>query len=162
MVTIEPMADRHAGDVLRIYGQGIAGGTATFETEVPSWEDFRGKRIPELGFVAMGDEAVLGWVAASPTSTRPAYRGVVDHSVYVDTAAHGRGVGRLLMNHFLAQADALGYWTVQSSLFPENEASRALHLATGFREVGRRERIARHGGTWRDTILVERRSPAVD
>ncbi len=111
------------------------------------------------------DEAdlVVGWVAASAVSSRPAYCGVVEHSVYIDRAARGNGVGRLLLDAFIAAAEDAGIWTIQSSIFPENTASLKLHEGAGFRVVGRRERIAKSGagpraGEWRDTILIERRS----
>jgi phosphinothricin acetyltransferase len=105
---------------------------------------------------------VLGWVAASPVSRRAVYAGVVEASLYVGAAARGRGVGRALMAALLASAEAGGVWTVQSTVFPENAGSLALHAAAGFRVVGRRERIARmtHGplaGEWRDVVLLERR-----
>ena len=106
---------------------------------------------------------MLGWAAASLVSTRAAYRGVIEHSVYLHRDARGRGMGRMLLTAFVEAADEAGYWTIQSSIFPENRASLALHEAAGFRVVGRRERIARsalgeHAGMWRDTLLVERRS----
>jgi L-amino acid N-acyltransferase YncA len=107
---------------------------------------------------------VLGWVAVSPVSSRPVYAGVVEHSVYVDPAAQGRGIGRLLLAALVASTDAAGIWTIQSAIFPENAASLALHRTAGFRVVGVRERIGRHasqGGRWRDVVFLERRSPYV-
>ncbi|MBD3942919.1 N-acetyltransferase [Microbacterium sp. NEAU-LLC] len=154
--------------VERIYAQGIEDGEATFEVATPSWSAFDAGKLPGLRLVAVAEDgAVCGWVAASPVSSRPAYRGVVEHSVYVDRAARGRGIGQLLLGAFIAAAEDAGVWTIQSSIFPENSASLRLHEAAGFRLVGRRERIARaglgpHAGTWRDTILIERRSSRVD
>ncbi|MCP2636518.1 GNAT family N-acetyltransferase [Microbacterium sp. HD4P20] len=151
--------------VERIYAQGIEDGEATFEVATPSWEAFDAGRLPVGRIVAVDEsDAVRGWVAASPVSSRPAYRGVVEHSVYIDREARGRGLGRLLLDAFIAAADADGVWTIQSSIFPENAASLRLHEAAGFRVVGRRERIAQtrigpHAGQWRDTILIERRTP---
>nr|WP_288452548.1 GNAT family N-acetyltransferase [uncultured Microbacterium sp.] len=109
------------------------------------------------------DDEVVGWVAASAVSARPVYRGVIEHSIYVSPAHRGRGIGRTLLARFLDATDAAGYWTVQSAIFPENAASLRLHESAGFRVVGRRERIARstlgpRAGTWRDTLLIERRS----
>jgi phosphinothricin acetyltransferase len=94
------------------------------------------------------------------------YAGVVEHSVYVAATARGRGVGALLLQALAASTEQCGIWTIQASVFPENEASLKLHLANGFAVVGRRNRIARmsHGpsaGQWRDTVLIERRSPVV-
>ena len=83
---------------------------------------------------------------------------MVEHSVYVAERARGRGIGRALMESLVAAADEAGIWTIQTSIFPENAASLALHELLGFRVVGRRERIAQLHGTWRDTILLERRS----
>jgi L-amino acid N-acyltransferase YncA len=145
-----------------IYAQGIATGDATFETSPPSWEEFDAGRLRGQRIVAVEDDEVIGWAALSPTSSRECYAGVVEHSVYVAEAARGRGVGRSLMQALIVGADAAGLWTIQTSIFPENQASVALHERVGFRVVGRRERIARLDGVWRDTLLLERRSPSVD
>lgn len=156
------MTEAHAEAVLRIYQLGIDTGEATFETLAPSWEEFDAGRLGDHRFVALGGQGqVLGWVAVSRVSRRPVYAGVVEHSVYVDPAASGRGVGRLLLGALIASTEAAGIWTIQSAVFPSNEASLALHARAGFRQVGYRERIARHHGVWRDVILLERRSPVV-
>lgn len=151
--------------VQSIYQEGIEGGHATFESHAPSWADFDRGHLRELRLVAAEDDdsAILGWVAASPVSTRAVYRGVVEDSVYVAAAAQGRGVGGALLRSFLDAAEGAGIWTVQASIFPENAASLAVHERAGFRVVGRREAIAHmsHGplaGVWRDTLIVERRS----
>jgi L-amino acid N-acyltransferase YncA len=146
--------------VAAIWAEGMATGNATFETEVPTWAEFDRTRLPGHRLVAV-DDAVLGWAALTPTSSRDCYAGVAENSVYVAADARGRGVGRTLLQALLAGADAAGIWTVQTSVFPENEASVALHLRVGFRVVGRRERIARLDGVWRDTLFLERRSPSV-
>lgn len=159
-MTIEPMRAEHAERVLAIYRAGIETGDATFETEPPSWEAFDRSRMAEHRFVATED-AVMGWVAASAVSERCVYAGVVEHSVYVDPAARGRGIGRALLERLIASTEAAGIWTIQSGVFPENLASLALHRALGFREVGVRERIGRREGVWRDVVLLERRSAAV-
>ena len=165
MISVRPMT---AGDwpaVAEIFRQGIDDGEATFETRTTGWDAFDAAKLPGLRLVAADDRdsRVLGWAAASPVSTREVYRGVIEHSVYIDRAARGRGIGRLLLSAFVDAADDAGVWTIQSSVFPENTASLRLHEAAGFRVVGRRERIARagvgpHAGTWRDTVLIERRS----
>jgi L-amino acid N-acyltransferase YncA len=81
--------------------------------------------------------------------------------VHVDAWAHGRGVGRVLLDALITSSEAAGIWTIQSGVFPENVASLRLHHGAGFRTVGVRERVGRHHGTWRDVILIERRSPAI-
>ncbi len=158
---IEPMTEAHAGAVLVIYQAGIDEGDATFEIQAPAWEDFTAAKLRAHRYVATDAGRVLGWVAASPVSGRCVYAGVVEHSVYVDPAARGLGVGRSLLRALIGSTELAGIWTIQASLFPENTASRALHRSAGFREVGRRDRIAKHHGRWRDTILIERRSPAI-
>ena len=86
---------------------------------------------------------------------------MVEHSVYVHPAACGRGIGRALLEALMASTEAAGIWTIQSSIFPENTASAALHRAAGFRVVGTRERIGQHHGRWRDAVIIERRSPVL-
>jgi len=144
--------------VERIYAQGIGTRAATFETEPPTWEQFDAGRLREHRLVAVEEETVVGWAAVSPTSARECYAGVVEHSVYVAEEARGRGIGSALLQALVESAEAAGVWTIQSSIFPENEASVRLHERAGFRVVGRRERIAKLDGVWRDTVLIERRS----
>jgi L-amino acid N-acyltransferase YncA len=149
-----------AGDwpaVAAIYAEGIAGRLATFETEVPPWEDWHAAHLPEHRFVAELDGALAGWVALTPSSRRAVYRGVADLSVYVAAAARGRGVGRALLARVIESARAGGLWTLQAGVFPENAASLALHRSLGFRDVGVRERIAQLDGVWRDVVLLELR-----
>ncbi|MFB7270957.1 GNAT family N-acetyltransferase [Streptomyces sp. NPDC056244] len=154
----------HAGQVLAIYQAGIDEGNATFETAAPSWEAFDTGKLPEHRFVALAPDGrrVLGWVAVSRVSERAAYAGVVEHSVYVDPEARGRGVARTLLDALITSTEAAGIWTIQSGIFPENTASLALHRRAGFRIIGTRERVGRHHGTWRDVLLIEHRSPVVD
>lgn len=164
MTQIRTMTATDWPRVEAIFAFGIAGGEATFETTTPSWDQFDAGKIADVRLVAIDDAGtVIGWAAASPVSARAVYRGVIEHSVYIDPAHQGAGVGRLLLDAFIDAAEAAGYWTIQSSIFPENSTSVHLHERAGFRIVGRRERIARsqlgpHAGTWRDTVLVERRS----
>ena len=148
-------------DVERIYAEGIATGQATFETVPPGWEEFDRGRLAAHRLVAADGGTVVGWAALSPTSARECYAGVVEDSVYVTATARGRGVGRALLETLVTAADAAGIWTIQTSVFPENAASVALHRRAGFRVVGTRERIAKVNGAWRDTLLLERRSPTV-
>jgi len=160
-VLIEPMTDRHAQQVLAIYQAGIDEGNATFETQAPGWTEFSSARLPAHRLVATDGDLVLGWVAISATSSRLAYAGVVEHSVYVHPGARGRGIGGRLLSALIGSTESAGIWTIQSGIFPENTASIALHRAAGFRIVGTRERIGRHHGQWRDILLMERRSPVL-
>jgi phosphinothricin acetyltransferase len=157
------MAATDAEAVLAIYQAGLDGGQASFETTAPTWAEFDRTRLPGHRLVGAdpGSGALLGWTAVSAVSSRRVYSGVVEHSVYVDPAARGRGVGRTLLLALVHSTEAAGIWTIQSGVFPENAASLALHAACGFRVVGTRERIGRHHGRWRDVVLLERRSPLV-
>ena len=143
--------------VAEIYWDGMRGGLATFETEVPSWEAWDAAHLPEHRLVAVVAGEVVGWAALSPASTRRCYAGVVENSVYVSREQQGQGIGRLLLDALLKAARRAGLWTVQTSIFPENRASLALHERCGFRVVGVRERIAKRDGIWRDTVFLEKR-----
>jgi L-amino acid N-acyltransferase YncA len=144
--------------VKAIYEQGIAGGQATFETEAPAWEDWDRTHLEGHRLVALQDGEVVGWATLSPVSERCVYEGVVESSVYVADSAQGRGVGRALMEELIRRAERDGIWTIQAGIFPENEGSIELHKRCGFRVVGTRERLGKHHGTWRDVVLLERRS----
>lgn len=151
-------ADRD--DILRIYREGIADGNATFASGVPSWERWDAGHVRSCRLVAVGEGEVLGWAALSPYSGRPVYAGVAEVSVYVGKDARGRGVGSALLAALIAASEREGFWTLQAGIFPENAPSLALHIRHGFCVVGRRERLGRmQDGTWRDVLLLERRSP---
>jgi phosphinothricin acetyltransferase len=137
----------------------MRGGMATFETEVPQWDAWH--EAHPLRIVAELDERVIGWAAAAPVSSRWAYRGVAESSVYVARERHGTGVGRALMEALIATSERAGFWTLQTSIFPENEASLKLHRRVGFRVVGVRKSIGKRDGLWRDTVLMERRSEVI-
>ncbi len=148
-------------EVARIYREGIETGNATFETEVPSWEEWDASHLTAHRFAAERDGRVVGWVALLPVSSRECYSGVAEVSLYVSEEARSQGVGRVLLTSAIEGAERGGIWTLQTSVFPENEASLRLLRRFGFREVGRRERIGRLHGIWRDTVLVERRSEVI-
>jgi L-amino acid N-acyltransferase YncA/2-polyprenyl-3-methyl-5-hydroxy-6-metoxy-1,4-benzoquinol methylase len=161
-VRVVPMTAKHGPAVLAIYQAGLDGGDASFETAAPTWDAWGAAHLAQHRLVAVGqDGRVLGWIAVSPVSSRCVYAGVVEHSVYVDPAARGRGAGLALLRGLIASTEAAGVWTIQSGVFPENTASIALHARVGFRQVGVRERLGLHHGRWRDVIMLERRSTTV-
>jgi L-amino acid N-acyltransferase YncA len=156
---IRPMTLADAGRVREIYQAGLDGGLASFETVAPPWEAFDASKLPDHRLVAELDQTVVGWVAVSKVSARPVYAGVVEHSVYVDPGAYGRGIGSALLKALFASTEAAGIWTIQSGVFPINTSSLRLHERAGFRVVGVRERVGRHPfDGWRDVVMVERRS----
>jgi L-amino acid N-acyltransferase YncA len=147
--------------VRAIYEEGIATGLGTFETAAPSWEQWNAARLAHSRFVAR-EQGVIGWAALSPVSQRSCYAGVAEVGVYVAASARGQGVGRALLEAIIESSEAHGIWTLQGATIAENAASLALQERCGFRVIGRRERIARLDGVWRDTVLTERRSMKVD
>jgi L-amino acid N-acyltransferase YncA len=161
-VEVGPMSAGDWPDVRRIYEDGIATGRATFETQAPSWEAWDAAHRPECRFVARRAGAVVGWIALSAVSRRSVYRGVAEVSVYVGAEARGAGVGRALFETLIPASEAAGIWTVQAGVMADNEPSLRLHERAGFRRVGVRERFGRDSdGTWRDVVLLERRSRVV-
>ncbi len=154
------MEAHHWPTVLEIYGEGIARGNATFETELPTWEKWDAGHRKDCRLIAIdsADTNVLGWAALSPVSSRHVYRGVAEVSVYIAANARGQGVGKALLQALISESEASGIWTLQAGIFPENTASIALHKSCGFYEVGVRQRIGKLGNTWRDVMLLERRS----
>ena len=156
-VSLRALTEDDWAAVADIYWDGMRDGLATFETEVPSWQTWDATHLAGHRLVAERLREVVGWAALAPASTRRCYAGVVENSVYVAREVRGRGVGRALLEQLIAGARLDGIWTIQTSIFPENRASLALHERCGFRVVGMRERIARRDGIWRDTLLLERR-----
>jgi L-amino acid N-acyltransferase YncA/2-polyprenyl-3-methyl-5-hydroxy-6-metoxy-1,4-benzoquinol methylase len=158
-VHVVPMTAAHAGGVLAVYQAGLDTGNASFETTAPDWAGWDAGHIAAHRFVALDErDEVVGWVAASPVSSRCVYAGVLEHSIYVRPGQQGRGIGRTLLDVYVAATEAAGVWTLQSGIFPENRGSLALHQRAGFRVVGHRERIGRHHGRWRDVVFIERRT----
>jgi L-amino acid N-acyltransferase YncA len=157
---VEAMSPRDWPDVRAIYEQGIATGLGTFETAAPCWEEWNAARLTHSRFVARAP-AIVGWAALTPVSRRRCYAGVAEVGIYIAASARGRGVGLALLRALIDSAEAHDIWTLQGVTIAENAASLALQAKCGFRVVGRRERIGKLNGTWRDTILTERRSAKV-
>ncbi|WP_370540775.1 GNAT family N-acetyltransferase [Brachybacterium sp. FME24] len=156
-VTTRAMTTQDQSVVRDIYAEGVAGRNATFETTVPTASDLAARWLPGHRWVAELEGRVVGWAAISPTSTRDCYAGVGETSVYVTDGARGRGVGKTLLHRLVTEADDADLWTLQTSIFPENRASIALHHTAGFQTLAVRSRIAQLDGVWRDTVLLERR-----
>lgn len=168
-ITIRDAAPADAAAIAAIYGEGIRGRGATFETVERTADDVRTWLAPAadtagapphpfLVAVDAGGE-VLGWVRASSYRVRHAYRTIAEYSVYVRTAAHGRRIGDALMGAFVPACSAAGITKLVSRIFPENRASLALCARHGFREVGTYEKHGKLDGEWRDVVIVERLFP---
>jgi L-amino acid N-acyltransferase YncA len=158
-ITIRNMQPEDWPSVSSIYQQGISSGISTFETSVPEWEEWDKAHRKTCRFVAVSPEnIVIGWAVLSQISKRDAYHGVAEVSIYISEISRGQGVGKALLKRLVESSENDGIWTLQAGIFAENEASINLHLAFGFRVIGRRERIARLNGSWHDTVLLEKRS----
>jgi len=147
--------------VRSIYLEGIASRNATFETEAPTWEKWDASHLQSGRLVARAADVVIGWSALSPVSDRCCYAGVAEASLYVATRHQGQGIGKALLQATIDLAERNGVWTLQAGIFPENLVSLTLVKKCGFREVGRRERLGKLHGAWRDVLLFERRSRVV-
>lgn len=158
---IRKMQDNDWSSVAEIYTSGIATGIATFETEIPAFDDWTKAHLESCRFIAEKGNKVCGWVALSPVSGRCVYGGVAEVSVYVQDNCRGEGIGKALMEKLIEASEKAGLWTLQSGIFPENLASIKLHEQVGFRYIGKREKVGKLKGVWHDNLLFERRSSTV-
>ncbi|WP_411029669.1 GNAT family N-acetyltransferase [Spongiimicrobium sp. 3-5] len=158
---IREMSQEDWQAVATIYLEGIATGYATFEQEVPSFDAWDKAHLKKCRMVASIQDTIVGWAALSAVSSRCVYGGVAEVSVYVAQQAWGLGVGKLLMKHLIDESEVCGLWTLQSGIFPENIGSIKLHEKMGFRFIGKRERIGKLNGAWKDNLLFERRSKKI-
>ena len=146
-------------DIREIYQQGIEEGTSTFSTHVPTYEIWDEAHLKDCRYVIVKDDKVLGWCAISSMSSKKAYRGTVEVSVYVDKEHRKHGMGQALLRHMCIESKKAGYWSLYSCICAKNEGSIALHKKCGFRMIGRREAVAQDRfGVWQDTVLMERRN----
>ena len=158
-IVVVPLEPEHWPAVRAIYLEGIETGNATFETDAPTWDAWDLAHLPgRLRLVALDDAGVVGWAALSRVSDRCVYEGVAEESVYVAASARGRGIGQLLLEQLILTSEDAGIWTIQTGIFPENEASLRVHERVGFRQLGTRERLGLLNGIWRDVVFLERRS----
>jgi L-amino acid N-acyltransferase YncA len=157
-VRLRPAEPGDAAAIAAIWNEGIAERDATFETRPRTAADIEVRLIDaDLPFlVADDDGAVVGWISLTPYSDRCAYAGVAECSVYVASAARGRGVGRTLVEAMAADAERRGLHKVIGRLFPSNEPSLRLLRGCGFRDVGIHRRHGQLDGEWRDVVVVER------
>lgn len=155
------MLPKHWSAVKRIYEDGIATGNATFQTTSPDWEEWNGLHLSTCRLIALENNEVIGWAALTPVSGRCVYAGVAEVSVYIAESVRGKGAGKKLLQALITESEQHNLWTLQSGIFPENIGSIKLHESCGFRLIGRREKIGKMNGKWRDTLLFERRSKIV-
>ena len=157
---------RDAGDgdleaIVRIYNAAIPGRLATADTEPVSvesrraWLQERDARHPL--WVIEQDDQVAGWLSFGKFYGRPAYAATAEVSVYVDPAAHGRGIATRLMERALAIAPGLGLTTLLGFVFAHNERSIHLCKKYEFEQWGHLPRVAVLDGVERDLLILGRR-----
>ena len=162
MYIIDKMKSTDWEQVKNIYFDGINTGIATFQNEIPTWENWDKDHLNLCRLVARSESIILGWIALSHTSSRSCYSGVVEVSIYVNEKYKGLGIGSALLTNLIKQSEENGIWSLYCSIISENIASIKLHKKCGFREIGFREKIAKmNNGKWKDTILMERRSKLI-
>lgn len=155
---IQLITEDNFSEVKEIYKQGLATNIATFQNDVPQWEEWDKGHLDFCRISVYENNKMLGWTALTPVSGRCVYAGVAEVSVYTAEEERGKGIGRILLNELIRQSEANGIWTLQSSIFSENQISIRLHENCGFRKVGYREKIGKKNGVWKDNVLIERRS----
>lgn len=158
---IRKIKSSDAREILEIYKYGLEGRNATFETKVPDWDEWENKFHKHSRLAFTENDQIIGWAGITPFSKREVYKGVAEVSIYIHPEYSGKGVGSQLMDALVASSEEHGIWTLFSSVFPENKATINLHMKFGFRLMGRREKIAKLDGLWRDTLIFERRSKKV-
>lgn len=158
---IRPVQESDHPAIAAIYGEAVAHGTASFELTVPTLEDI-GSRVAALtgqGYpwlVAEAGGKVLGYAYAGPYRARPAYRWVVENSVYLDEDARGKGLGRALLEELVSACAALGFRQMVAVIGDSaNQSSVALHRACGFAMVGTLKDMGWKHGQWLDTVYMQ-------
>lgn len=159
---VEEMVPSDWNQVANIYLEGIKTGIATFQTAVPTFENWDKGHISSCRLVARFGDNILGWAVLSPTSSRCVYAGVAEVSLYIGEKYKGQGIGKALLTNLIKVSEENGFWTLQSGIIRENLASIALHKKCGFREIGIREKVGKmNNEKWLDVVLMERRSKTV-
>jgi len=149
--------------VLEIYSEGLDSGIATFETEVPTAEAWNMEYFNDCRWVLENESnEIVGWCALKPVSKRECYKGVAEVSIYFDNTYQGKGLGSVLLKKMILDSESHGFWTLQASIFPENEASIRFHQKNGFRTIGVRKKIGKLNGQWKDIVMMEKRSDIID
>ncbi|CAC96668.1 N-acetyltransferase [Listeria innocua] len=155
---ILPMLKEHYSGVARVHQEGIDTGNATFQEKTLSFEAWDEKYLKTCRLVVLTEGQVIGWAALLPFSSMHAYRGVAELSIYIAKSARGKGIGKALMQAIIQTSEQNGFWTLQSLIFPENEASIILHHTYGFQTLCIHEKLGEMNGVFRDVALLERRS----
>jgi L-amino acid N-acyltransferase YncA len=159
---IRPSTEADLPAITRIYGQAVRHGTGTFETEAPDAAEMTRRRADVLGkglpfLAAERAGALLGYAYANHFRPRRAYRFCLEDSIYLDEAARGRGVGRLLLAELLARCEAAGARQMLAVIGDAaNAGSVGVHRACGFEDAGVFKAAGWKLGRWLDVVLMQK------
>ncbi|HET9977140.1 MAG TPA: GNAT family N-acetyltransferase [Burkholderiaceae bacterium] len=161
-LVIRPSHDADLAAITRIYGQAVEHGTGTFELEVPDVAEMTRRRADVLAkglpwLVAERDREVLGYAYVNHFRPRRAYRFCLEDSIYLDPAARGHGVGRVLLAELLAQCEARGARQMLAVIGDSaNAGSIGVHRACGFEDAGLFKAAGWKFDRWLDVVLMQR------
>ena len=162
MIKIRPSADADIAAITAIYTHHVLHGTGTFETSPPSEADMAARRADVLSkglpyLVVEDADAVLGFAYCNWFKPRPAYRFSAEDSIYLAPAAHGKGLGRLLLEELMAQAERAGVRKLIAVIGDSaNAGSVGVHKACGFQPVGVLANCGWKFDRWLDVVLMDR------
>lgn len=148
--------------VTAIYADAVMNGTASYELIPPGRDEMKARftAITSKGYpflAAINDKGdLLGYAYASAFRTRPAYRWLVEDSIYVAEHARGLGVGKALLQALISRCEELGFRQMIGVVGGASEASVAVHRSCGFTFAGRLDGTGFKHGVWLDTIFMQR------
>ncbi|MFA6154922.1 N-acetyltransferase family protein [Mesorhizobium sp.] len=161
-ITIRLATEADLDRITAIYADAVTHGTASYELDPPSRAEMgaRFDGLMEGGFpylVAEQGDAVLGYAYAGAFRPRPAYRFIVEDSVYVAPEAQGMGVGLKLMRSLIEAVQAAGFRQIVAVIGDgrADSASVRLHEKLGFHHSGRLEGSGYKHGRWLDTVFMQ-------
>jgi phosphinothricin acetyltransferase len=161
-IIVRDSRDADVAAIAPIYQHAVRTGTASFELEPPSTEEFGRRRAAVLagGFpylVAELDGTPVGYAYASTYRPRPGYRFTVENSVYVREDKQGRGVGKALLPALVARCEAAGFRIMVAVIGDSaNHGSINLHRACGFSHAGTLPGVGWKLGQWLDSVMMVR------
>lgn len=152
--------------ITNIYAHAVINGTASYEYEPPSLEEMTARYTTlvateypyivaevELG----GARLLAGYAYAGPFRTRPAYRFMVEDSIYIAPDFQGQGFGKVLLKELITRCEALGFRQMIAVIGDDavNQASVRLHESMGFAPSGRIRGSGYKHGRWCDTAMMQ-------
>ncbi len=162
MTKIRPSTDSDVSTITAIYAHHVLHGTGTFEITPPSETEMAGRRADVLSkglpYLVLEDASgVIGFAYCNWFKPRPAYRFSAEDSIYLAPAAAGRGLGRLLLQELMAQAERAGVRKLIAVIGDSaNQGSIGVHRSCGFQPVGVLSACGWKFERWLDVVLMER------